>query len=121
MKKILVIDDDPDIIDTARIVLESVGFSVATANSGKEGINAFYSDKPDMVFCDMMMETVDEGARVAGKIRETDKKTPVFLLSSIGNAMSVTVDTASMGFSGVLQKPFEPKVLIDTAKKALEL
>lgn len=120
-KKILVIDDDPDILDNAKIVLEAEGFVVVTANSGSVGFEAFKQENPDMIFCDMMMESVDEGARVAGKIRETNKQIPIYLLSSIGNATSIAIDTNAMGFTGVLQKPFEPKVIIETAKKALNV
>ncbi len=118
-KKILVIDDDPDILDTAKIVLDSQGYNTVTASGGKAGVELFAAEKPDLVFCDMMMESVDEGAKVAAKIRETDREVPLFLLSSIGNATSVTIDVASLGFTGVFQKPFEPRNLIETVRKYL--
>ena len=118
-KKILVIDDDPDILDSVKAILDANGFQVATALSGQEGVDAFGSEKPDLVLCDMMMESVDQGAKVAQKIRETDKNVPIFLLSSIGDATSSNVDPGSMGFNGVFQKPVNPDALISTVKKAL--
>lgn len=119
-KKILVIDDDPDILDSVKTVLDASGYRTFTALSGNEGLEIFDKEKPDLVFCDMMMESVDEGMKVATKIRETDKMIPIFLLSSIGNATATTLDSGSLGFSGVFQKPFDPPSLISTVKKALE-
>ncbi len=118
-KKVLVIDDDPDILDSVKAILEGNGYQVATAQSGEEGVAAFNSENPDLVLCDMMMESVDQGAKVAQKIRETNKTVPVFLLSSIGDATSTNVDPSSMGFNGVFQKPVNPDSLVSSVKKAL--
>lgn len=118
-KKILVIDDDPDILDSVKAILEGNGYQVATAQSGEDGVVAFGNENPDLVLCDMMMESVDQGAKVAQKIRETNKTVPVFLLSSIGDATSSNVDPSSMGFNGVFQKPVNPDSLVSSVKKAL--
>ncbi|HOK01987.1 MAG TPA: response regulator [Spirochaetota bacterium] len=118
-KKILVIDDDPDILESISAILSSEGFSVVTAMDGKEGIDKFKSVKPDLVLCDMMMERVDAGTKVAELIRKEDSKTPVYLLSSIGNATASNVNINSLGFNGVLQKPVDPDLLISQVKKAL--
>jgi CheY-like chemotaxis protein len=120
-KKILVIDDDPDILDSVKTILKANGFSTLTAQGGQEGIDIFNREKPDLVFCDMMMESVDEGYKVASRIRESNANVPVFLLSSIGNATSMTLDPASMGFTGVFQKPVNPAALISTVKSALNI
>ena len=95
------------------------GFSVVTAMDGKEGIDKFKSVKPDLVLCDMMMERVDAGTKVAELIRKEDSKTPDYLLSSIGNATASNVNINSLGFNGVLQKPVDPDLLISQVKKAL--
>ncbi len=118
-KKILVIDDDPDILDSISAVLSSEGFNVLTAMDGKEGVEKFKSEKPDLVLCDMMMEKVDSGSKVAETIRKEDSKTPVYLLSSIGNATASNISVIDLGFSGVLQKPVDPDTLISQIKKAL--
>jgi len=119
VKKILVIDDDPDILDSVKAILDANGFNTVTAQSGKDGIQAFSTEKPDLVLADMMMESVDEGSKVANKIRESDKQVPIFLLSSIGAATSMNIDPASLGFNGVFQKPVNPDSLVSTVKKAL--
>lgn len=118
-KKILIIDDDPDILDTTKIILNANGFTTFTALSIDEGFDAFQKENPDLVLCDMMMESVDAGVKVAEKIRQVNKTVPIILLSSIGNATSSTIDTTALGFNSVFQKPFEPGNLIVTVKKTL--
>jgi len=118
-KKILVIDDDPDILESISAVLSSEGFNVLTAIDGKEGFEKFKSEKPDLVLCDMMMERVDAGSKVAELIRNEDSKTPVYLLSSIGNATASNISVTDLGFTGVLQKPVDPDTLISQIKKSL--
>ncbi len=120
-KKILVIDDDPDIIESIKTILESENFTVITAYDGAEGLEKFKSEKPALVICDMMMERVDAGSKVAEAIRKDDKVTPLYLLSSIGNATYSTVEVDKLGFNGALQKPVDPTVLISEVKKALKL
>ena len=120
-KKILVIDDDPDILESISAVLSSEGFNVLTAIDGKEGVEKFKSEKPDLVLCDMMMEKVDAGSKVAEMIRKEDSATPVYLLSSIGNATASNISVTDLGFTGVLQKPVDPDTLIAQIKKTLKV
>lgn len=121
MKKILVIDDDPDITDSIVAILTAAGFEVHAASDGNEGIEAVKSVKPDLVLCDMMMEQIDAGTKVAGKIRETDTELPVYLLSSIGAATAGNIELDRLGFNGVFQKPVSPDHLIATIRKALNV
>jgi CheY-like chemotaxis protein len=118
-RKILIIDDDPDILDAVSAVLKSENYIVVTAMDGNEGVEKFKSEKPDLVLCDMMMERIDAGAKTAEAIRKEDKDVPIYLLSSIGNATSMNVDVSSKGFNGVLQKPVDPSNLKAEVKKAL--
>ena len=118
-KKILVIDDDQDILDSISAVLSSKGYKVITAIDGNGGVNKFKSEKPDMVLCDMMMEKVDAGIKAAKVIREENKKVPIYLLSSIGEATSSNVSISEIGFNGVFQKPVDPDTLISQIKNVL--
>ncbi len=120
-KKILVIDDDVDITDSLKAILTGNGFDAFTASDGKDGLEAVDKVKPDLVLCDMMMEQVDAGSRVAHEIRKKDKKLPIYLLSSIGTATAQNVELDRLGFSGVFQKPVSPDHLIKTIKKALHM
>lgn len=118
-KKILVIDDDSDITDVVKVILTANGFEVYTANNGKDGIDAAIKVNPDLVLCDMMMEQVDAGSRVAGEIRKNNKTVQLYLLSSIGEATAQNIEMDKIGFNGVFQKPIMPDHIVKTIKKAL--
>lgn len=120
-KKILVIDDDIDITDSIKAILTASGFDAFTASDGKSGLEAVDTVKPDLVLCDMMMEQVDAGSKVAHEIRKKDRKLPVYLLSSIGAATAQNVELDRLGFNGVFQKPISPEHMIKTIKKALHM
>ncbi|OHD67170.1 MAG: hypothetical protein A2W19_11570 [Spirochaetes bacterium RBG_16_49_21] len=120
-KKILVIDDDSDITDSITAILTANGFEAYTASDGKEGLNAVESVKPDLVLCDMMMEQVDAGSKIAHEIKKKHKKLPVYLLSSIGAATAMNIEVNKLGFSGVFQKPISPDQMVRAIKKALQM
>ncbi|MGB4269783.1 MAG: response regulator [Spirochaetota bacterium] len=120
-KIILVIDDDPDILDSIKAILSANGFDVVTAMSGKEGIDAVASSKPDLILCDMMMERIDAGTKVAQEIKKSNPSIPIYLLSSIGTATATNIEIDKLGFNGVFQKPVNPDNLVATVKKALNM
>ncbi|MCX7679937.1 MAG: response regulator [Spirochaetes bacterium] len=118
-KKILIIDDDPDICDSIKAILSANGFTAITALSGKEGIEAAEKEKPDLILCDMMMERIDAGTKVAQEIKKNNPSLPIYLLSSIGQATAVNIEVDKLGFNGVFQKPVNPDHLLSTIRKAL--
>ena len=120
-KLILVIDDDADIIDSIKMILEKNGFAVATALSGHDGIDAAMNRKPDLILCDMMMEKIDSGNKVAEELMRKGIDAPVFLLSSIGAATAAHIDVESLGLNGYFQKPVHPERLVSSIKGALNL
>ena len=118
-KSILVIDDDKDILEAIRIMLETEDFAVETAADSKTGLEKVRKSCPDLILMDMMMETVDAGVKVAEEIKNTGCSAPILLLSSIGEATSYNLDTVAMGFAGVIQKPVIPSMLIPLLKKKM--
>jgi DNA-binding response OmpR family regulator len=120
-KKILVIDDDSDITDSIKAILTANGFETFTASDGRDGLDAVDRVKPDLVLCDMMMEQVDAGSKVAHEIRKKHKKLPLYLLSSIGTATSMNIEVEKLGFNGVFQKPVYPDQMVKAIKKALHM
>jgi DNA-binding response OmpR family regulator len=116
-KKVLIIDDDPAICESVKAVLDMSGFESAAALSGKEGLDVFRAFKPDIVLCDMMMEDLDAGARVAKVMRGERKDLPIFLLSSIGDATAETIGFGPLGFSGVFQKPVNFDMLLAVMRR----
>jgi DNA-binding response OmpR family regulator len=120
-KKILLIDDDPDIIDSIKAVLQKSGFEVITAENAKDGIESAVSNKPDLILCDMMMERVDAGSKVAEELGRKGLKAPIFLLSSIGSATASNIELDKLGFRGVFQKPVNPDHMITAIKRTLDI
>ncbi len=109
---ILYVDDDPDALFVVRTVLESAGYAVVEAASAEEGLRVFKQSSPDLVIVDLMMEEVDSGAALARDLRALGSAVPVYLLSSVGDGLSQTVDVAGLGLDGVLQKPLAPATLL---------
>ncbi len=67
--KILIIDDDPDIVEAMKVVLESRNYQVRVASTGEEGLRKMRADKPELIILDIMMETGDKGFDVAREIK----------------------------------------------------
>lgn len=118
---ILCVDDDPDILISLKIVLESGGYAVVTAADGKSGVRAFRESRPDLVLLDLMMEEVDAGTRALKEMQAIDRNVPVFLLSSTGDYFQGATDTSELGLAGVLQKPVDPKILLGLLRAKLDL
>ncbi len=120
-KSILVIDDDPDILDSIEAILDAHGFEVVTAASASDGIARVQDSSPDLVLCDMMMEQIDAGSKVSRHIKENNPDLPVYLLSSIGTVTAQNVEIDKIGFNGVFQKPISPDILVQSIQKALKV
>jgi hydrogenase maturation protease len=120
-KTILIIDDDPDIRAATRIVLESAGFVVGEASTGAEGLKVAQRIQPDAILLDLMMETVDAGSKVSTQLKEAGFSAPIFLLSSVGDAVRYNIDANQLGLSGIFQKPIDHKVLLTTLKAELHV
>lgn len=118
-KTILVIDDDPDIIETVQIILSAKGYQIISASSGRQGIELLRTSRPDLILCDMMMEAIDSGMQTAQQIRQEHGDIPVFLLSSIAEMTAATTQIRELGFNGIIQKPVEPARLVGTVQSML--
>jgi CheY-like chemotaxis protein len=83
-RKILIVDDDPDILSQMRVILEANNYTVYTCDNSREAFDIFEEVKPDAVASDLMMEEMDSGFMLTYKIKKTEhgKKIPVILLTS---------------------------------------
>ncbi|PIU48602.1 MAG: hypothetical protein COS94_01355 [Candidatus Hydrogenedentes bacterium CG07_land_8_20_14_0_80_42_17] len=111
-KKILCIDDDVELLNALKIILESGGFTVITAESEDDGINKFKESKPDLVLLDLMMENTDSAVNFMNQIKKEGALPPIYLLSSVGTDFYQNVDINQFGFSGAFQKPIDPQNLL---------
>ncbi len=84
VKKILIVDDDIDLLEQNKVLLENKGFCVVTAENSIEGWKKFQQEKPDVAIIDLIMEEMDSGFVLCYKIKKTEhgKKIPVIVLTS---------------------------------------
>ncbi len=83
-KKILLIDDDLDLLEQNKLLLESKGYEVVTADNSEDGWKLFLAEKPDAAVLDLIMEEHDSGFIMSYKIKKDNhgKNIPVFVLTS---------------------------------------
>ncbi len=74
-KKVLIIDDDIDVVEAMKIALESVGYEIESAGDSEEGFAKMLEFKPDLLILDVMMTTITEGFNAAWEIRSSDPST----------------------------------------------
>ncbi len=116
---ILCVDDDRDMLDALKILVESFGYCFVSAISAEEGLKRFKSENPDLIMADLMMEEVDSGTGLAKDLKLAGCAVPIFLLSSVGDALTDHTNYADLSLSGVFQKPIQPAILEKTLKKEL--
>ncbi len=123
MKRILVVDDDPDYQMVCNLILKKAGYQVAQAMNGSEAIDALRKEKPDLILLDVMMSTILEGVEVSKQIK-TDpnlKDVPIVMISSITTSeyASAFPDDERLPIDAWLAKPIQPDILLKTVKRFL--
>ena len=94
-KKIFVIDDDPDILDSLKVILQSHGFDVTTASNKEEGIELCSSQKPDLIILDIMMENDLDGYGMLNDFRRESSLMDVPIIMYSGMAEQIGVNFRS--------------------------
>ncbi|MDA8217997.1 MAG: response regulator [Dehalococcoidales bacterium] len=116
--KILVVDDDPDIIQAIQIVLESQDYEVLTAVNGEEGLERVKRDKPDALVLDLLMPKKD-GFAVLRELKEDPRmaKLPILVLTSVREEASrrrYQLETGiELNVDDYVEKPIAPVDLIN--------
>ena len=118
MSKILVIDDQRSIRSTLKDILEMEGHTVALAEDGAQGVEAFGADSFDVVLTDIKMPNMD-GMEVLDKIMETRPDCPVIMISGHGD-IDTAVESIKKGAYDFIQKPLDLNRLLITIKNAVE-
>ena len=117
---ILCVDDDRDVLDNLKIVLESGGYEMIQAMTAEEALKVARSRRPDLFIIDLMMEEIDAGVGLVKSLKAEGFAAPVYMLSSVGDNLNLSTDYAELGLSGVFQKPIEPKALLSILKTRLK-
>ena len=108
--RILVVDDEPDLLAELAPLLERTGFSVVTASDGQIALNIVSRDPPDLIVLDVLMPRLD-GREVLRQLRQSGNWTPVILLTRVGSPTERALSLQE-GADDYLNKPFEPLELI---------
>lgn len=116
MRKVLIVDDDPNISELLRLYFEKDGFSVANCLDGDQAYPTFLETDPDIVILDLMLPGRD-GYDVLRDIRKSSG-TPVIMLTARGDTLDKVVGL-ELGADDYVQKPFEPKELLARVKAVL--
>jgi len=118
MPRILVIDDDPAVRTTVRLLLERAGYEIVEAGNGKEAGRLL--DGADLVITDLLMPEVD-GVDLLGTIRREGRRVPVIAMSGGGkvDSKSYLEVARALGAFATIAKPFELEHLLATVRDAL--
>lgn len=116
---ILVVDDDPDILEALSEILEAEGFEIRRARNGKEALERLEPDPPQLILLDLMMPVMD-GWEFAQRMRQKPaaiSSIPLIVLSADRNVGSKALDIGAVGH---LAKPFELNDLLEMVRRALK-
>ena len=112
-KRILLVDDENDIVFAVKMELEANGYEVITATNGQDGLDTARLEMPDLIVLDLMLPKID-GYRVCRilKFDEKYKKIPIIIFTARSQKNDEAVGK-EVGADAFLVKPFESKVLLD--------
>jgi CheY-like chemotaxis protein len=127
-KRILIVDDDPDIVEALRLTLEG-NYEIQAAGSGQEGLHKVKEFSPDLIILDVMMETETEGFQVSLALRSPDPasefaayaRVPILMLTAIHQKtpLRFAPDSEYLPVDDFVEKPVKPGVLLAKVKKLL--
>lgn len=120
MPVVIIIDDDPDIVDAIQIVLISKGFKIITASNPDDGYKLVIEKSPDLIILDVMMQEQDDGFFLAHKFRKEKIETPILMLTSVSKSLGLDYKAGEMiPVDEFIEKPISPDLLIQTVEKLL--
>jgi DNA-binding response OmpR family regulator len=122
MAKILLVDDDPDLADACRLVLEKEGHIFEWSSCRREGMEKIEEDKPDLLILDIMMDEPDDGIMMARELRKNSRNFPILMFSSISKALGTEYgkDDEMVPVDEFIEKPVKPETLINKVNELLK-
>ena len=118
MKKVLVIDDDSDILDLLEKILLNEGYEVFTEGSAEAGLKSFELNSPDLIFTDIELPGIS-GLNFLKQIKKENPTLPVIVITGTGT-MHTAIDAAQFDAFEYVEKPLEVDIIKETAKRAIE-
>jgi two-component system response regulator VicR len=119
-KKILCIEDEPEMIDLIRLILSRRGFEISGANGGKEGLEMVRREHPDLVLLDLMMPQID-GWEVYQQMKSDPalKTIPVIVVTAKAQSIDKVLGLQIAKVDDYITKPFSPQDLLASVDKVL--
>lgn len=117
-KRILVVDDDEDLVEALRTILESAGYTVDSAGNSKDAWERIRQARPDLMMLDVMMDSVGEGLQLALELRgdERLKGVPIIMLTAVNQAFPLHIgpetEEGYLPVDKFVEKPVEPAELL---------
>jgi len=131
MAKILVVDDDPDVVMSTRLCLEAEGHEVIEAKNGTECLARIRTQRPDLIILDVMMDTTTEGFQISLMLRSEDptseyyafRDIPILILTSIHSTTSMRFGPTEdyLPVEEFVDKPIDPDDLVQKVKTLLKM
>jgi len=118
-RTVLVVDDEPSIVDGLRLTLEAEGYAVRTAGSVREALAAFVQGEVQMAIVDLMLPDGD-GLALTRELKKRDRAVEVIVITAYGSVRKAMEATKGAGAFHVLEKPFDPDEVIGLVGHALE-
>ena len=123
-KKILLVDDDPDIISAFEAILSNKGYNVQTAGNKREGLEKLNANLPDLVILDVMMDEEHDGFDMSREIKKAHPNLPIVMLTGISDITGVNFRAAAadpdwLPADEFLDKPVTPDELLATIEELL--
>lgn len=121
MTRIMVVDDEPDLLEVVRLILESDGYQVVTAGGGQEALDKMEMEKPDLVLLDIIMPKMD-GWEVFSRIKADPKTTdiPVIMLTAKDQRIDKLIGLHVVRVDDYITKPFGRAELLERIKRVLQ-
>jgi len=117
-KRILVVDDEPDIMDIATVRLKHVGYEIIPAVDAEEALAFLQKDTPDLILLDLLLPKM-QGDELCKKLKSDDryKNIPIVLFTASTIRSSLPESIKEMGADDCIVKPFSPEELLEKVKR----
>lgn len=129
---ILIIDDDPDLVESMRITLEANNYEVESASNGTEGLQLVKEINPDLIILDVMMDSITEGFQVSYQLRSRDPESeysaysniPILMVTGVSQKMhmkfSPQTDEDYLPVDEFVEKPIQFEALLEKVERLIK-
>jgi CheY-like chemotaxis protein len=130
--RILIIDDDPDLVESMRITLEANNYEVESAHNGTDGLKLVKEINPDLIILDVMMDSITEGFQVSYQLRSRDPQSeyraysniPILMVTGVSQKMhmkfSPQTDENYLPVDEFVEKPIRFEALLEKVERLIK-